>query len=475
MSNAHRGDAAPPPDGSTADVLGPSWRGYVIAFVVVLAVALAVVHDHGAALFDLQVYRLGGDTLLHGGEIYRAQTSRGFLFTYPPFAAILFVPLAWLPFAVGSVVWTGVSSAALVALVAIYLPGLATTNARLVALALGAGCLEPIWQNFFLGQIDLILALTISVDLLWPTGRRGRGLLTGVAIGIKLTPVIFVPLLLLIGHHRAARNALAACAGTVAVALLVSPSETAQYWLHDIVATGRVGDQTFANNQSVLAVLQRLAGGANQHTFAQPIWLVLALLLGTAGIAVGRAWWRRGEPRLALAATATSALLASPVSWTHHWVWCLPMAAGLVTAIGRAGLPRAVGLGVAGAWTAAFVIAPNLWVPRHGGRELEWTGMQTFVGNTYVWLAIATLAYLAYLALRTPERSVRATGPSTLRSRPPDRSWRSPRRPSRRDRRSVPADRLRPWTAGAANVSAAFSRSAAVVESQGIPSSPGAT
>lgn len=67
----------------------------------------------------------------------------------------------------------------------------------LVILALAAACLEAIWQNFFLGQIDLVLALAVSVDLLAPVGRRGRGLLTGSASGIKLTPAVFAPLQLL--------------------------------------------------------------------------------------------------------------------------------------------------------------------------------------------------------------------------------------------------------------------------------------
>ena len=190
--------------------------------------------------------------------------------------------------------------------------------------------------------------------------------------------------------------------GTVLLALLVAPSDAAEYWLHDVFSAGRVGDQTFANNQSVLAALLRILKGTSSAPYVRAIWLVLAVAFLSAALAVGRAWWRRGEPRVGLAATALGGLLASPVSWTHHWVWCLPMIAALIVTSARAGLPKLVGPVTAACWALAFVIAPTLWLPRHGGRELGWTPWQTLAGTTYLWLAVAALAHLAYLASRPP-------------------------------------------------------------------------
>lgn len=396
----------------------PSRRGYAIAVLVVFGVAMALLRHRGAGLIDFQVYRLGGQTVLRAGDLYDAETVHHFLFTYPPFAAVMFAPLAWLPFKAGYVLWTGVNATALVAFIKVYFPRWATTELRLVTLALATACLEPIWQNFFLGQIDLVLALAVSVDLLTPVGRRGRGLLAGLAIGIKLTPAIFLPLLLLLGQRRAARNVVVGFATTVGLALLVAPAASGTYWFHDVFAAGRVGDQTFANNQSVLAALLRMLHGVGSAPFVRPVWLLLALALGSAGVAVGRAWWRRGEPRLALAATALGGLLASPVSWTHHWVWCLPLGAGLVVAARRAGLSTVTGLAAAAGWTVAFIVAPTLWLPRHGGRELRWTVLQTLAGNTYLWLAIAALGYLTYLASRTSRARPAAVGEAIARGTP---------------------------------------------------------
>lgn len=376
-------------------------RGHVIAFGVVVAVALALLIRRGAGLIDFQVYRLGGHTLLHGGDLYAATTSHHFLFTYPPCAAMVFAPLALLPFSIGQVLWTSINAAALVGFVRVHLPRLTSTDAQLIAVSLAAGCLEPIWQNFFLGQVNLVLALAISLDLLAPASRRGRGLLTGIAIGIKLTPAIFVPLLILVGHRKAARNAVLTFGATVAVAMVVAPAASGQYWFHDVLAAGRVGDQSFANNQSLLAATLRVLHTAAPPSSVTSIWLLLALLAGSAGIAVGRAWWRRGEPRLALAATGLGGLLASPVSWTHHWVWCLPLGAGLFVAGQRAGLHRLVSVALAAVWSVAFVVAPTLWVPRHLGRELEWTTAQSVAGDTYLWISVVALAILAHLAART--------------------------------------------------------------------------
>lgn len=392
--------------------------GYALAVVTILGVGLVLLAVRGAGLIDLQVYRLGGQTLLDGKNVYAAQTIHHFSFTYPPFAAIAFVPLAWVSFPVGYVVWTSLNAAALVGFVRMHLPRWTASNRRLVMVALAATWLEPVWQTFFLGQIDLVLALAVSVDLLAPAGRRGRGVLTGLAIGIKLTPAIFVPFLILLRHRRAAAYAGGSFFATVVLSMLAAPTDARTYWGHDVLAVGRVGDQTFANDQSVLAVLLRLPHDVDHPWLVHAVWLLMVLVLGTAALIVGRAWWRRGEPRLAVAVVALGGLLVSPVSWTHHWVWCLPVGAGLVTARRRAGLPTVLGVVIATVWTCGFVVAPNLWVPRHGGRELHWTVLQAIAGNTYVWLAVLALALLAYLAFRTPpgepgSRPRRVTAPGT--------------------------------------------------------------
>src|SRR6478736_6620698 len=85
-------------------------RGWSVAFLVV-----AVVLVYRALLrppLDLQVYLLGGSIVTgRGDDLYAASavTGAGLPFTYPPFAAVMFVPSVWVGLTVSSVVIVVVS------------------------------------------------------------------------------------------------------------------------------------------------------------------------------------------------------------------------------------------------------------------------------------------------------------------------------------------------------------------------------
>lgn len=59
-------------------------------------------------LLDLGVFRDAGRAVLEGKDLYSAEfpTRSGFRFIYPPFAALLFVPLMWMPEETMEAVWT---------------------------------------------------------------------------------------------------------------------------------------------------------------------------------------------------------------------------------------------------------------------------------------------------------------------------------------------------------------------------------
>ena len=83
-------------------------------------------------------------------------------------------------------------------------------------------------------------------------------------------------------------------------------------------------------------------------------------------------------------------LLISPISWTHHWVWMLPLAMWLVLgpfASGRPG-PR---LGVGGAGLPRLAVVGDFAGDTAGRPAL----VRRLVGSLYVLAALATLAYLA--------------------------------------------------------------------------------
>jgi alpha-1,2-mannosyltransferase len=182
-------------------------------------------------------------------------------------------------------------------------------------------------STVYLGQINLVLLAIVAWDLLRPA-HRWTGVGVGLAAGIKLTPLIFAPYLLLTAQFRAALVASATFAGTVLVGFALSPGNSRAYWLHATFATpSRVGSTTVVGNQSLRGTLARWLGEA-----ATVPWLGVATLLGVAALLVAAAAHRRGDEVLGTAITGLAAAAVAPFSWPHHWVWFVPLALFLAAA-----------------------------------------------------------------------------------------------------------------------------------------------
>ena len=98
--------------------------GPVLVLLVAAAVAGALVDGLGYRLTDLHVYQHAGGVVLDGESLAETRDPvTGLPFTYPPFAALVLVPLAWLPFWVAAAIWTAASAAALAAVVALVASG----------------------------------------------------------------------------------------------------------------------------------------------------------------------------------------------------------------------------------------------------------------------------------------------------------------------------------------------------------------
>jgi hypothetical protein len=119
----------------------------------------------------------------------------------------------------------------------------------------------------------------------------------------------------------------------------------------------------------------------------------------------GRAWdaW-------ALSLNAFAALLVSPISWSHHWVWGETGMLALVCLSLREQRPnrRRWGLALASAGIAAFAVAPQWMLPHGGNAEVRWAAWEQIAGSSYVILAVAVL--LAGAAGYAADRRGRARG-----------------------------------------------------------------
>ncbi|MGW0562995.1 glycosyltransferase 87 family protein [Streptomyces sp. NPDC003016] len=361
-------------------------------------------------MVDALVYRAEGAAVANGTDLYGFTVTQWQLpATYPPFAAILFVPTTWLPLGALKIAFAA-GNAALLAL----LVHLSCRFARLPAapaLVLAATAvglwLEPVFQTILFGQINLALACLVLWDLTRTDDAIGKGFALGVAAGVKLTPAIFIVYLLLTGRVRAGLTAFASLTGTVLLGALVLPHASVDFWTRRLFETGRVGKAWIVDNQSLQGMLARVL-----HTPEPgPVWLAVA-----AGVAVAGLWAARRaavvagrEPWGVLAAAATG-LLISPISWSHHWVWCVPVLA-VLAAEGR--------WRVAGAVAVAFT-ARTLWlVPHDGALDLRISWWQQPFASPYPLLGLALLAYAAAGPAgtrRTPALSLPRPAPARTRS-----------------------------------------------------------
>jgi hypothetical protein len=293
-------------------------------------------------LADLHVYYGAVRWAQAGQPLYEFSADNGDPFTYPPFAAVVFWPMGWLPESVVRIAW--------LAAVCVAVAGIAVTLARrwehiekrglfaaFTACALIASA--PVQSNLRFGQVSIFVVLLALVDALELTPPRWRSVLIGLAAAIKLTPLLFVVFLLLTGRRRDAVRAVAAFAGASAAAAVLLPRDSLRFWTETMLTTSRIGDLASLGNQSLHALLAR--AGIGQE--ARPIvWGVLVVII------CGLALWRArqlaavGQPAHAAVLVGCATIAASPVSWTHHQVW--PVLAGMLLVASTGAVRRAAGV-----------------------------------------------------------------------------------------------------------------------------------
>ena len=364
-------------------------------------VAVAIWTKALTQLLDLGVYRSGGTAVIDRFPLYDRAMFEWLYFTYPPFAAIVFVPLALVPFGLLKLLFTAANVLALAGVIRLCLRSLGHRDGRVVVLLTGLLCwLEPVRSTIVVGQVNLLLMLLLMWDLTRPDGSRGKGIGVGLAAGIKLIPGIFVVYLLITRRFRAAALAATVFVGTIGLGYLIVPGDSARYWRSTFLATNRIGRVAEPGNQSLAGLLARLAAPAPHSTV---LWLVTAVLLGAAGLAVAALAQRRGHELLGITCCGLTACVVSPFTWNHHWVWFVPAFVLLWHAAmaERRLWPLPAGLVLLVLdWPVALVTAPDRNTPSTGWIMLDApSGLAPLTRNLYPLLA-AVLVLLAVCSLR---------------------------------------------------------------------------
>lgn len=346
---------------------------------------------------DLKIYVLAGERVAAGGNLYDTAYIRDLPFTYPPFAGVFFRWLAELPHHWLIGVWQLGSMAALTAIVLLVFNAM---SVRLTApvvfvgvmLALCSVATEPIQGTLFFGQINILLMLLVSLDLL-PRKGRWPGVGVGLAAGFKLTPAYLGLVLLLQRRWWSVLGALASFAATVGIGFWLIP-DARVFWTDAMFKSSRVGEHTNPGAQSMKSILTRLFGIEDSA-----VWLALVVVVFAITVAAVLVALRRDNPAAAMAFTGLSACLVSPFSWYHHFVWIVPLAACILIDLNRLAASR-LPEWAAGLISSAAVVAMMLpFVAKPVWAELSWAGLKDHQGGGALLFAGAPLVYMVIYAL----------------------------------------------------------------------------
>ncbi|WP_329149351.1 glycosyltransferase 87 family protein [Streptomyces sp. NBC_01456] len=316
-------------------------------------------------MVDLRVYRAAAPHLATGDlYAFRLRLPGPHMFplpfTYPPFAALLFLPLGRVAWPVVSGVWTAASVGALCALVHCCLrladPAAPAVRHRRRVLLWSAALLwtEPVAVTCAFGQVNLLLAALVG----YAVRRRAAataGLGVGLAAGVKLVPAVTGLYFLAYRRWSAAGWAAAVFLATVAAGWWVAPRPAAEFWLHAVGEAARVGPVGSVLNQSLRGALSRTLGHDVGWSAA---WWAVAVPAALAALAAVVRTVRRDDRLGALLAVQFAGLLLCPVSWCHHWVWAVAAVLWLVHTPRRTPPQTAALL----AWCTALAGYPIHWL-----------------------------------------------------------------------------------------------------------------
>ena len=235
--------------------------------------------------FDVYVYWYALNNWFSGNSLYdwyALPDYKMYPFTYPPFGAWALSPLTWFDYETAArlmIMAIALQTAVIVALVGRSL-GWSWGSAFAItpwAAILVQQCLEPFTQSVGFAQVNTAMMALVMIDVAAPPSWKGRGVASGLAAAIKLTPAIAVLIFLL---RRQWRSAITMVATSLAVTLLswvISPGESARFFFDAMWDPQRAGDAYYTSNQNLKGFVAR-ALPENTWSIAWAITVALALV-----------------------------------------------------------------------------------------------------------------------------------------------------------------------------------------------------
>ena len=410
--------------------------------------------------FDVYVYWYALNNWFNGNSLYdwyALPDYKMYPFTYPPFGAWALSPLTWFDYETAArlmIMAIALQTAVIVALIGRSLGwswGSAFAIAPWAAIVIEQ-CLEPFNQSVGFAQVNTAMMALVMIDVAAPDSWKGRGVASGLAAAIKLTPAIAVLIFLLRRQWRSAITMVATSLTVTLLSWIISPSESARFFFDAMWDPQRAGDAYYAGNQNLKGFVARaLPENAWSITWAiavvlalvAAVWLCLRIQAAATSVVTSRSASDDAAPgplnaavptapaapatgpaapasdaakpaasdavatspaspvlpeNLATLLTAavimTLGLLVSPITWSHHWVWGLATVVVLIVVALR--LKSLALMGTALVQGVLLIMAPHWWFPYGQVNELHWSVVKQLVGSSYTLAAIASGVALAW-------------------------------------------------------------------------------
>jgi alpha-1,2-mannosyltransferase len=200
--------------------------------------------------------------------------------------------------------------------------------------------------------------------------------------------------------------------GTVALSLLVIGDEARRYFSEVLGDTSRVGPIGTSFNQSWRGGISRIlghdAGFGPAVLTAIAVTAVLALLAWRA-LGSGQERDRLGS----LLVVQLCGLVLAPISWTHHWVWAVPLIIWFIHGPWRemAGARLLgwgwLGLMLVGGPNLLYFAQPSIW-------DISRPWYLAWAGLIYIVALVVTLGWIAMTGIRIRRNQAAAKHPSSL-------------------------------------------------------------
>lgn len=382
---------------------------------------------------DMVIYREGVKAFMEGGEVYSVPMMAGDIalpFIYPPFGALVMVPLAgdWFSHAMAGDIMIVLSNL-LIGLVVLLLafalnrqrsnPFVSSDVIATASLIWGIVLIfEPVRLNNGFAQINIIIMVLVALDLI-PRKRLKwlpQGWLIGVAAAIKITPLAMLLYFLVRKEIKPIITAAISAIIATLIAAAVRWDVAWEYFSVKLLSMGTGGDfgvQTaYQSNSSIKGAIERLytsqEGMEAASTITNIIWLCLAIITVVLGGWLMVALMKRGLNIEAWMINAFIMLLISPVSWSHHWVWvAIAIPVLLYRAITWRHLNWAAGIliSILSLWAILVVTVPPKWYWADGINVWDMELVFKLVMNDFVWLSVSTMLALAYMLRFVPVKA----------------------------------------------------------------------